>query len=159
MKAFLAIIFVFVVVIVLVFQTGYESHRQTEKQVEAFKIEPARQDVILEPVAAVAEPASQVTHTEPAQEDPEPEQEEPDRVHVIYIEKTYVKEIYHTERVVYREPEQHNYRQTSIETGDCCSNFTGSARTKCYRYINDGYTCPQFEATISYVYQPNNIRR
>jgi len=158
-KAFLAIIFVFVVVIVLVFQTGYESHRQAEKQVEAVKIEPARQDVILEPVTAVPEPASQTTHTEPAQEDPEPEQEEPERVHVIYIEKTYVKEIYHTERVVYRDPEQDNYRQTSIEADDCCSNFTGSARTKCQRYIDAGYTCPQFEATISYVYQPNNIWR
>lgn len=155
MKASLAIIFIFVVVIVLVYQSGYTSPHPEKKII----LEPPKQQVV-QPETTVPEPVSPAPSTEPVQGESEYAEEEPDepRKVVYYIEKTYIKEIHHTE-VVYREPEQHEY-QTASQIDHCsCADFTGSTRTKCQRYIDAGYTCPQFEATISYVYQPNNIWR
>lgn len=142
MKAFLAIISVFIVVIALVYQSGYYSHDESKTVINPT------------PVKEKSKPARVV----------EPEKVVPEQIKIVYvpqvIEKVYVREIYHTERVVYHAPVQRDYRPASYSRADnCCSSFTGSARTKCYRYMDAGYTCQQFQSTITYVYCPNTYRR
>lgn len=125
MKTFIIIIVIFAIIIGVVYQTGYLSH--TEE--------------------------SRPTPKPPKVEEPKPE------VKIVYvpqiIEKVYVKEVVRTEKVIYRDRPQPVSQpvQSRCYPNDCCIRFTGLLRTRCYQYLNRGYTCQQYNQLVAY-YNP-----
>jgi hypothetical protein len=147
MKTFFLIISALIVAMGFVYQSGYYSRKEPITSV--IKTEPVKKTlspVKLEEPQKIAKSRQTIT---------------PKQVRVIYvpkvIEKVYIKEVYHTETVVYQKPEQRDYRQASQDY-NCCSNLTGFSKDRCYEYADLRHDCQEFVPTTKFVRFNNNWR-
>jgi hypothetical protein len=128
MKTFFLIISALIVAMGFVYQSGYYSRK---------------------------EPITSVIKTEPVKKTLSPVKlEEPQK---IAKSRQTIKEVYHTETVVYQKPEQRDYRQASQDY-NCCSNLTGFSKDRCYEYADLRHDCQEFVPTTKFVRFNNNWR-
>lgn len=131
MKAFAVILIIFVIVVIVVFQTGYYSHSEASHTAL-----PAKAEIPIH--KPVEHPETKIVYVPQV------------------IEKVYVKEVIHTERVVYHtETPRESYQPVSYNSAQpgnygSCSSFTGEARDNCNRTVREGGTARQYQAKITY---------